>query len=109
MTHVFQTIGEPPSTGRSILATIGSTRNIRNALRNSVAPKSGTTTTAGTRSARAPVTPADTFSGITRLPGCNRYTVLMHEFRARVTSLVCRRPQNRDWDYESGANCALYG
>src|SRR5262245_7820059 len=88
MTHVFQTIGEPPSTGRSILATIGSTRNIRNALRNSVAPKSGRTTAAGTRSARVPATLACTFSGITVNSGCNRDTVLTHEFVRGPKSLV---------------------
>jgi hypothetical protein len=36
---VFQTLGEPPSCGNTILVTIGCTRNRRLALRNSVAIK----------------------------------------------------------------------
>jgi hypothetical protein len=33
---VFQTAGEPPSEGKSIFATIGSSKNSRNADRNDV-------------------------------------------------------------------------
>ena len=41
--QVFQTIGEPPSSGSTIFATIGCTKKSRNALTNSVDVKSGTT------------------------------------------------------------------
>jgi hypothetical protein len=40
---VLHTAGEPPSLGSTILATIGSTKNISPALMNSVAAKAGTT------------------------------------------------------------------
>src|SRR5205085_1297955 len=37
--QVFHTAGDPPSRGRTILPTIGCTRNSRNALTNSVSEK----------------------------------------------------------------------
>ena len=53
--QVFQTAGAPPSSGNTILAIIGSTRNIKNALTNSVVAKSATSTL-DRAAARAPVT-----------------------------------------------------
>jgi hypothetical protein len=42
MTHPFHTIGAPPRIGRTVRATIGSTRKSRNALAKSVVAKSAT-------------------------------------------------------------------
>ena len=50
--QVFQTDGEPPSSGSTMRAIIGSTRNIRNALKNKV-PANRTTSTPERRSERA--------------------------------------------------------
>jgi len=55
--QVFQTIGEPPSSGSTILATMGWTRNNRKALTNSVDVNSGTMSMVGARHGASTIPP----------------------------------------------------
>src|SRR5258706_15918529 len=93
-------MGVPPSTGSSILATMGSTRNIRNALRNSVEAKSGSVMAADRRSDRVPrATPAETLSEITPSEASSDIPVGDTVFACRLKSGGVTERQNRACDY----------